>query len=88
MNKSNVTAVVLSGGQSSRMSGKDKGLLLLRGEPLISYVINAISGNVDSILVSANRNIDSYQKFGNVITDNLSEFQGPLAGILAALDVV
>ncbi len=88
MNKSNVTALVLSGGQSSRMSGKDKGLLLLRGEPLISYVINAISGNVDSILVSANRNIDSYQKFGNVITDNLSEFQGPLAGILAALDVV
>ena len=88
MNNSNVTAVILSGGESSRMSGNDKGLLLFRNEPLISYVINTISGNVDSILVSANRSIDSYQKFGHVVTDNLSGFQGPLAGILAALDVV
>jgi molybdopterin-guanine dinucleotide biosynthesis protein A len=88
MNKSKITAVILSGGQSSRMLGEDKGLILLNNSPLISYVINEVNDKVDSILVSANRNIDLYQKFGRVIPDNSDGFQGPLAGISAALKVV
>ncbi len=87
MNKSNLTAVILSGGQSTRMQGKDKGLILFNNNPLISYVFNEITGKVDSILVSANRNIDLYQEFGTVIKDNTSGFQGPLAGVSAAMEV-
>ncbi len=86
--KSDITALILAGGQAKRMNGQDKGLILFRNKPLISYVVNIISKNVASILVSANRNIDLYQEFGEVVTDNLSDFQGPLAGISAALNKV
>ena len=86
IDKSNITAVILAGGQSSRMNGEDKGLILLKNKPLISYVVDVVVKKVASILVSANRNIDLYQEFGKVITDELSDFQGPLAGISAAMD--
>ena len=85
--KSDITAVILSGGQATRMNGKDKGLVLFKDKPLISYVVNTIHKNVDSILVSANKNLDLYQKFGKVITDDLANFQGPLAGISKAIDM-
>lgn len=39
------------------------------------------------MLVSANRNIETYQQFGEVITDDLVDFQGPLAGITKAFSV-
>ncbi len=83
--KSDITAVILSGGQAMRMNHQDKGLILFNNKPLISYVVDIIYQDVHSILVSANRNLDAYQKFGKVITDSLPDFQGPLAGILSAL---
>ncbi len=86
--KSNITAVILAGGQARRMNGEDKGLILYKGKPLISYVAKAIRANVDSIWVSANKNLDLYQEFGEVVTDNLADFQGPLAGISAALGCI
>ncbi len=85
INKNNVTAVILSGGRSSRMQGKDKGLILLNNKPLISYVIDVINDKAGRLLISANRNIDEYQQYGEVITDELVYFQGPLAGISTAL---
>jgi len=39
-------------------------------------------------LISANRNIDAYQQYGEVISDELADFQGPLAGIAKAMSVV
>lgn len=84
--KSDITAVVLAGGQATRLQGQDKGLVLFNNKPLISYVIDIIHQDVDSILVSANRNIGLYQEFGEVVTDELINFQGPLSGISAALN--
>ncbi len=86
--KADITAVILAGGQATRMSGQDKGLILFNNKPLIAYVANIINQDVHSILVSANRNIDLYQEFGKVVSDQLSDFQGPLAGISAALNQV
>jgi molybdopterin-guanine dinucleotide biosynthesis protein A len=88
INKSDITAVILAGGQARRMNGKDKGLVLFKGKPLISYVAHSISNNVQNICVSANKNLNLYQQFGKVITDNLPDFQGPLAGISATLGVI
>ena len=85
--KSDITAVILSGGQATRMNGQDKGLVLFKDKPLISYIVNTIHKHVDSILVSANKNLDLYQKFGRVIPDDLANFQGPLAGISKAINV-
>ena len=88
IDKNNITAVILSGGRSSRMQGEDKGLILLNDKPLIGYVADVVNSKVVRLLISANRNIDAYQKYGEVISDELSDFQGPLAGIAKAMSVV
>lgn len=81
-----VTGVVLAGGQASRMNFQDKGLIELHGRALISYALAAMSPLVDELLISANRNQESYSQYGYpVISDNLQGFNGPLAGILAAM---
>jgi len=88
IDKNNITAVILSGGRSSRMQGKDKGLILLNDKPLISYVVDMVDGKVGRLLISANRNVETYQQYGGVISDELADFQGPLAGIAKAMSVV
>lgn len=81
-----VTGVILAGGRATRMGGRDKGLLLLAGEPLIAHSIRRLQPQVAELLISANRHLDIYQQFGcRVIRDSESGFRGPLAGILTAL---
>ncbi|HIL03774.1 MAG TPA: molybdenum cofactor guanylyltransferase [Candidatus Thioglobus autotrophicus] len=85
IDKNNITVVILSGGRSSRMQGEDKGLILLNDKPLISYVVDVVNDKAGRLLISANRNIEKYQSYGEVIVDELTDFQGPLAGISTAL---
>ncbi|MDP6728263.1 MAG: molybdenum cofactor guanylyltransferase MobA, partial [Gammaproteobacteria bacterium] len=82
-----ITAVILAGGKSSRMNGKDKGLMNFRGQELIRYVLRVVQPRVSEVLISANRNIELYENFGKVIMDELEDFQGPLAGLSSALKV-
>ncbi|WP_456378877.1 molybdenum cofactor guanylyltransferase MobA [Thiolapillus sp.] len=84
-----ITAMILAGGQGSRMGGRDKGLVELGGRPMIRHVITALAPQAGTLIVNANRNLADYQALGYpVIRDELDGFQGPLAGILAALDVI
>ncbi len=86
MQPEKTTGVILAGGQASRMDGRDKGLIRLNGRSLIEHVIAAIRPQVDSIIISANRNIEQYQRYGYpVISDPVADYPGPLAGMLAAL---
>jgi len=87
ISKNEITAVILAGGRSSRMGGDDKGLIEFRGKPMIGYACDVVQDKVSKILVSANRNHGAYQVYGEVVEDNLANFQGPLSGISAALDV-
>ena len=86
-----ITGLILAGGRARRMGGQDKGLIPLAGRPLIAWVIEALRPQVGSILISANRNQAAYAAFGYpVIGDeaggpDLTGFQGPLAGIAAAM---
>lgn len=88
-----ITGLILAGGRARRMGGQDKGLIPLAGRPLIAWVIAALQPQVGRILISANRNQAAYAAFGHpVIGDEavgeaLAGFQGPLAGIAAALSV-
>lgn len=43
---------------------RDKGLLLLAGEPLIAHSIRWLQPQVAELLISANRHLDIYQQFG------------------------
>ena len=84
-----VAGVVLAGGQGRRMGGVDKGLIEYRGRPLIEWALAALTPQVDELVVSANRNLETYAAYGHrVLPDALPDFPGPLAGVLAALEAV
>ncbi len=81
-----VTGLILAGGRGSRMQSADKGLLLLDGQTLIERVLQRVRPQCASIMISANRNLPTYQLLGvDVVSDLRADFPGPLAGIEAGL---
>ena len=65
--------MILAGGQGSRMAGADKGLQPYQGRPLIEHVFDALRRQTQRLLVSANRNLESYQSYGfDVVSDGLT----------------
>jgi len=81
-----VTLVVLAGGRGQRMQGQDKGLLVYRGRRLVDRVCDALSKQTKQIMISANRNLEQYRQTGfPVISDSVDGYQGPLAGMLSAM---
>lgn len=81
-----ITAVVLAGGQARRMGGIDKGLVPFGGRPLAAWVAGALRPQVARVLVNANRNAEVYAPFADgVLADDLGGYQGPLAGMAAAM---
>jgi molybdenum cofactor guanylyltransferase len=83
-----ITGAILAGGKGRRMGGLDKGLVEYSGRPLVVHVIERLKPQVGSLLINANRNADVYQRLGYpVIADQLTGYQGPLAGFAAVLQV-
>ena len=81
-----VAAVILAGGLARRMGGVDKGLVELRGEPMVSWALQRVAPQVARIVINANRNHEEYGKFAvPVIADSIDGHLGPLAGLLTAL---
>jgi molybdopterin-guanine dinucleotide biosynthesis protein A len=79
------SAIVLSGGQGSRMGYRDKGLVRLDGKPLVQHVLDRVIPQVNEIVISCNRNTTEYQKVGYpIVKDILPDYPGPLAGVLSA----
>lgn len=82
-----ITGLVLAGGRGSRMGGVDKGLQSHFGAPLALHAIQRLSQQVGTVMVSANRHLDTYASFGvPVWTDAMEDHAGPLAGFLAGLE--
>jgi molybdenum cofactor guanylyltransferase len=81
-----MTGAILAGGAGTRMAGRDKGLVLLDGRPLVAWVVEALRAQVARIIIVANRNPGRYADYGRVISDAQPDaFGGPLAGLAAAL---
>ena len=82
-----ISAVILAGGKARRMGGQDKGLQILGKQSLIQHVINRLQPQIHDISINANQNQTEYAKFGfPVSSDELPDFQGPLSGMLTALE--
>ena len=82
-----ITGLVLAGGRGSRMGGVDKGLQNHRGLPLALRAIQRLSPQVGTVMISANRQVDTYASFGvPVWADAIPDHPGPLAGFLAGLE--
>lgn len=85
-----VAAVLLAGGQGSRMAvdglGGDKPLRLLAGRTLLDHAIGRVAPQVAGMVLNANGDPARFSAWGlEVIGDGLPDFPGPLAGVLAGL---
>ena len=87
-NASRITGIILAGGQGRRMGSVDKGLEPLRGKPMVQWVLERYTPQVDEVLINANQNLDTYAQFGHpVVPDDIGGFAGPLAGLHRGLSL-
>ena len=71
------------------MGGVDKGLQPLRGKTMVEWVLARLAPQVDDIVINANQNLERYRAFGReVVSDQITGFAGPLAGLHAGLKAV
>lgn len=81
-----ITGLILAGGRGSRMGNVDKGLQTFRSAPMILHVIMRLSPQTGSLMINANQNHGPYEGFGlPVWPDQMSGFEGPLAGLQTGL---
>ncbi|PAW51840.1 molybdenum cofactor guanylyltransferase MobA [Pseudomonas moraviensis] len=80
--------LLLAGGRGQRMGGQDKGLVEWQGEPLIAHLQRKVRPLTDDLIISCNRNRERYAAYADqLVSDEEDDFPGPLAGILAGLEV-
>ena len=83
---SDISGLILAGGLSTRMGGRDKGLQRLGDRPMLQHVIERLQPQVGPLMINANRHLDDYAAFGlPVLSDVISGYAGPLAGLHAGL---
>jgi molybdopterin-guanine dinucleotide biosynthesis protein A len=86
IHKDAITGLVLAGGRGTRMGGIDKGLQTHLGIPLAQYALERLRPQVGALLLNANRNLAAYEAMGAPVwPDEIAEYPGPLAGMLAGL---
>lgn len=78
-----IFGVILAGGAGLRM-GADKALMPLGGQPLIAWVAERLSPQVEALAISANGDPARFFPLGLPVLPDAAAL-GPLAGILAAL---
>ena len=79
--------LVLAGGLARRMGGGDKPLTRIGGTTILSRVLERLKPQCSRMVLNANGDPARFAGTGlPVIADNVPDFAGPLAGILAGLD--
>jgi molybdopterin-guanine dinucleotide biosynthesis protein A len=84
-----IPGLLLAGGLARRMGGGDKPMRQIAGRSILERVIARLKPQCDGLILNANGNPARFAAFGlPVIADDVADFPGPLAGILAGLDWV
>ena len=79
--------LVLAGGLARRMGGGDKPLTRVAGKTILSRVIERMTPQCQRLILNANGDPARFADTGlPVIPDDVPDFAGPLAGLLAGLD--
>jgi len=86
MNSLRLIGLILAGGRATRLGGRDKALISLRGEALLEHLMRRLQPQVDGLAISSNADPARYAGFGlPVLADRLPDYPGPLAGLHAGL---
>jgi molybdenum cofactor guanylyltransferase len=84
-----ITAIILAGGKGTRLGNVDKGFANYQGKPLIHHAIEKIEPQVQSIVISYNRNETAYKNLRHPCAQDLvSDYRGPLMGILSCAHLI
>jgi molybdopterin-guanine dinucleotide biosynthesis protein A len=87
MSEAPVCGIILAGGLARRMGGGDKPLKTIAGKPILAHVIERLRSQCAGLVLNANGDPARFASFGlPVVADDVPDFAGPLAGILAGLD--
>ena len=79
--------LVLAGGRARRMGGGDKALLRIGGTTILERALQRLKPQCRGLVLNANGDPARFAAFGlPVIADEVPDFAGPLAGILAGLE--
>ena len=79
--------LVLAGGLARRMGGGDKALLKIGNETILDRVVARLKPHCTAVILNANGDPTRFARFAlPVVADDIPDFAGPLAGILAGLD--
>jgi len=82
-----VVAVLLAGGLSRRMGGRDKMLRDLGGQSILARVIARLDPQAGRLLLNANGDPSRFADFGlPVAADVIAGHAGPLAGVLTGME--
>ncbi|MFT7304829.1 MAG: molybdopterin-guanine dinucleotide biosynthesis protein A [Candidatus Azotimanducaceae bacterium] len=83
------TAILLAGGKGSRMNYRDKAWVEYKDKPLLMHVLDQIVPQVDSVVISRNGDNPAYASLPyRCISDETTDLEGPLAGVMACLTAV
>jgi molybdopterin-guanine dinucleotide biosynthesis protein A len=79
--------LVLAGGLARRMGGGDKARIRVGGVTILERVLACLKPQCARVIINANGDPARYAGTGlTVVPDDVPDFAGPLAGILAGLD--
>jgi molybdopterin-guanine dinucleotide biosynthesis protein A len=79
--------LVLAGGLARRMGGGDKPLKTIGGVTILDRVLSRLRPQCATTIINANGDPARFAATGlPVVADDVPDFAGPLAGILAGLD--
>jgi len=82
-----IPGVLLAGGLARRMGGGDKPMRKIAGRTILQRVIDRLTPQCGGLIINANGDPARFAAFGlPVVADDVADFPGPLAGILAVLD--
>lgn len=85
--KSKPLGLILAGGLARRMGGGDKGLIAVGGETILGRALSRMKPQCAGMIINANGDPSRFAFTGlPVVADDIPDFAGPLAGILAGLN--
>jgi len=82
---SNLSAVILAGGQGTRVDYHQKALLSYQGQTLLESILQRLTRQCSSVWVNVNADHEQYKIYHEALySDGYKGFLGPLAGMHAA----